>query len=207
MNKTQPKPSGLSRPQSSAKTVLTASVFGKALEQDIDECARIWNEIDEKNKGFINYHELKMGLERAGIEFTHENVCHKLLSDLDIQSGYIRFAHFLKIYMLKKSSGGSKDDKEDILDAYVSLGGMDDGGGNVDADKLIDIIKNEFGLTIDIEGQIRQIDEDGSGEIEFDEFKTLLANDGNNPEIQMFGDWFGFDKDKLFDNDEDEDGN
>lgn len=51
----------------------------------------------------------------------------------------------------------------------------------VDADKLIDIIKNEFELTIDIENLIKEIDEDGSGEIEYDEFKALLktsyAND------------------------------
>ena len=188
------------RPVSAPRTEL--SIFGKAFERDIDICAKIWNDIDEKNKGYINYHELKMGLARVGIEFTHENVCHKLLSDLDIQSSFIKFGHFLKIYMLKKVSVVGTDDSLDILDAYVAMGGEEDGGGNVDADKLIDIIKNEFGQTIDIEGLIKQIDADGSGEIEFDEFQTLLANDGNNPELEMFGDWFGFDKskdpDKLF---------
>ena len=74
------------------------------------------------------------------------------------------------------------------------MGGNEDSSGNVDADKLIDIIKNEFGLTIDIEGLIKQIDEDGSGEIEFEEFQALLANEGNNPEIEAFGEWFGFEK-------------
>lgn len=44
----------------------------------------------------------------------------------------------------------------------------------MDADKLIDIIKNEFELTIDIVSLIQEIDKDGSGEIEFDEFKALL---------------------------------
>lgn len=38
-------------------------------------------------------------------------------------------------------------------------------------------------MTIDIEGLIKEIDKDGSGEIEFDEFKMLLksgfANEGN----------------------------
>ena len=32
-------------------------------------------------------------------------------------------------------------------------------------------------MTIDIEKLIEEIDEDGSGEIEFDEFKALLASD------------------------------
>ena len=96
--------------------------------------------------------------------------------------------------MLRKGQGPEGDTTADIMDAYVAMGGDEDGGGNVDADKLIDIIKNEFGLTIDIEGLIKQIDSDGSGEIEFEEFQMLLANDGNNPEIETFGDWFGFDK-------------
>mgnify|MGYP000403661224 CR=1 FL=1 len=33
-------------------------------------------------------------------------------------------------------------------------------------------------MTIDIEKLIEEIDEDGSGEIEFDEFKALLAAEG-----------------------------
>ena len=40
-------------------------------------------------------------------------------------------------------------------------------------------------MTIDIEALIAEVDEDGSGEIEFDEFKELLAgtaDDGENDE-------------------------
>ena len=55
------------------------------------------------------------------------------------------------------------------------MGGDADGGGCIDADKLIDIIKNQFEMTIDIEQLIEDIDEDGSGEIEFDEFTNLLS--------------------------------
>ena len=58
------------------------------------------------------------------------------------------------------------------------MGGDPDGGGCVDADKLIETIKKEFEMTIDIEKLIAEVDEDGSGEIEFDEFKELLAGGG-----------------------------
>ena len=58
------------------------------------------------------------------------------------------------------------------------MGGEADGEGSIDADKLIDIIKNKFEMTIDIENLIEEIDEDGSGEIEFDEFKQLLGAAG-----------------------------
>ena len=68
-------------------------------------------------------------------------------------------------------------DEDELLDAYVAMGGEPDGGGCVDAAKLIMTIKEEFQMTIDIEKLIEQIDEDGSGEIEFDEFKQLLCLD------------------------------
>ena len=55
------------------------------------------------------------------------------------------------------------------------MGGEADGDGCIDADKLIDVIKNKFEMTIDIEALIQEVDEDGSGEIEFDEFKQLLG--------------------------------
>ncbi len=35
-------------------------------------------------------------------------------------------------------------------------------------------MKDEFQLTIDVDQLIADIDEDGSGEIEFDEFEALL---------------------------------
>ena len=60
------------------------------------------------------------------------------------------------------------------------MGGEEDGEGSIDADKLIHIIKNEFEMTIDIENLILEIDEDGSGEIEFDEFKELLGGGGDD---------------------------
>ena len=56
------------------------------------------------------------------------------------------------------------------------MGGEEDGDGSIDAEKLIRIIKDEFEMTIDIEKLIADIDEDGSGEIEYDEFRNLLSS-------------------------------
>ena len=70
-----------------------------------------------------------------------------------------------------------QSDESELLDAYVAMGGEPDGGGCVDATKLIQTIKEEFQMTIDIEKLIEEIDEDGSGEIEFDEFKALLQSE------------------------------
>ena len=54
------------------------------------------------------------------------------------------------------------------------MGGDENKEGFVDAQRLIEMIKNKFEMTIDIEQLINDIDEDGSGKIEFDEFNKLL---------------------------------
>ena len=56
------------------------------------------------------------------------------------------------------------------------MGGQPNGEGYIDAEKLIRIIKSEFEMTIDIEKLINDIDEDGSGKIEYDEFRNLLSS-------------------------------
>ena len=64
---------------------------------------------------------------------------------------------------------------DDLLDAYVAMGGDEDGGGCVDAALLIHTIKGKFEMSIDIETLIHEVDLDGEGEIDFDAFKELLA--------------------------------
>ena len=74
----------------------------------------------------------------------------------------------------KKFQGASNE--EDTLDAFVALGGESNKEGSIDAAELIRIIKHEFEMTIDIEKLIEDIDEDGSGQIEYDEFMSLLSS-------------------------------
>ena len=69
----------------------------------------------------------------------------------------------------------TKSNEEDTLDAFVALGGGEGKEGHIDASQLISIIKNEFEMTIDIESLVKEIDEDESGEIEWDEFVKLLS--------------------------------
>ncbi|RLN94124.1 hypothetical protein BBJ28_00022443 [Nothophytophthora sp. Chile5] len=62
-----------------------------------------------------------------------------------------------------------------IVDAFVACGGKSDKSGFVRKETLVKIIKGDFGLTINIEEMINKLDVDGSGEIEFDEFKAILT--------------------------------
>ena len=97
-----------------------------------------------------------------------------MVSEADYRgTGIIDVVQFKEIIIEQKKKQ-SADNEEDTMDAFVSMGGEPGGQGFIDAGKLIQIIKEQFQMTIDIEKLIQDIDEDGSGEIEYNEFKQLL---------------------------------
>lgn len=74
-----------------------------------------------------------------------------------------------------------ENDADEYLDAFVALGGQPDKEGNVSKENLIEIIKAEFELTIDMEEFLRKIG-GNSEEINYYQFCVLLdAGTGGNP--------------------------
>ena len=69
----------------------------------------------------------------------------KIIADIDPgNTGNINFFQLQPIiveYQVERIMGS---DEDELLDAYVAMGGEADGGGCVDAQKLIATIKNEF---------------------------------------------------------------
>ena len=61
------------------------------------------------------------------------------------------------------------------VQAYVACGGNQDKTGHVDRRTITRIIKEDFGLDIDIDSLMDAVDADGSGEMEYDEFELLLS--------------------------------
>lgn len=161
-------------------------------QQEIDEFAReeaereernqIWQcfmQFDHEQQGIMGTCDLKQALEHLG-ERVSDTQVFRMISEVDPNnSGGLSFNQFKSLVLEKRENERGSSDA-DLLDAFVAMGGEQDGGGCVDADKLIDTIKREFEMTIDIEALINEVDEDGSGEIEFDEFKELLAGGGGD---------------------------
>ena len=150
----------------------------KQITKEIEE--KTWEAFmafDKEGCGAINSYEVRFVLEMIGIKFT-ESEMFKMISEIDPHnSGFIYYSDFKPIIVEKEIMRLKGSDEAELLDAFVAMGGQADGDGCVDARKLIETIKSEFQMTIDIEKLIREVDEDGSGEIEFDEFKALLCSD------------------------------
>ena len=147
---------------------------GLSKEEDA-KCYEAFSAFDKDSSGKIDANELRIVLEMMGQKTTEEEI-FRMIAEADAEStGEISYSQFRHVIAEQKKNQ-SASNEEDTLDAFVAMGGMEDGDGSIDAQRLIDIIKNQFEMTIDIEKLIQDIDEDGSGEIEYDEFRNLLSS-------------------------------
>ena len=163
----------------------------KLSDKEVTKCKYIFSEFQETNKQStkITYLQLKLALERAGLEFKHMNFYHKLM--VDNNRGFkddITFADFLYIFENEKMKN-MKNNENDMIEAFVAMGGNRDTTGEICTDRLVRVIK-EFQMTIDIENLIEQIDDDKSGTIDYFEFKQLFLNESSNIEDVKFKNLF-----------------
>ena len=105
--------------------------------------------------------------------FAEEELINIVGSEDTEKNRLINEEDFKKLVEEIKRRQNQQNEADTVL-AYVAMGGQQDRGGFVDANKLIKIVKDDFEMTIDIEKLIQEIDEDGSGAIEYGEFNTLL---------------------------------
>ena len=139
---------------------------------------KIWEAFmafDVEKNGTISVNDFKKAMEYAGEKVTDDE-CYWMISMQDPENkGVIQFSQF-KAVILEKRENERGSSEQDLLDAFVAMGGEQNGDGAINAEKLITTIKQEFEMTIDIEKLIQEIDEDGSGQIEFGEFTQLLQS-------------------------------
>jgi len=142
---------------------------------DIENTQKAFAALDLDNQGYIDKDDLKTAFEIMGINCNKEDII-KMVNEVENKNeNVIDYNDFLKVIAYYRTIQ-SYNDENDFVDAFVAMGGNPDMSGKVDAQKLIQVIKEEFNMTIDIVKLIEEIDEDGSGTIEYDEFKALLSN-------------------------------
>jgi len=155
---------------------------GQLSQEEIDLCRQAFVKFDNKRKKFdvsergtIDLWNLRQVLEFMGQNPTETDIFSMIIEAEEDAQGSIGFAEFIHIMEQQKLRSMHADHQSDLADAYIACGGDEDLGGCVKRETLIQIVKEEFGLPINIEELINQIDADGSGEIEFGEFEELLS--------------------------------
>ena len=140
----------------------------------------MFDAIDSDRNGLIEYREMRRLIRKmqegkgVGHSTLTKSQIKRILAEADQEGmGYITFRHFKRIIADQRQSSILIKESE-TLEAFVALGGHDDGEGYIDAQELIRIVKEEFEMTIDIEQIIKDLDHDGTGQINYDEFRSLL---------------------------------
>ena len=105
--------------------------INKVDQSEIELCTKVFSDYDSYGKGWISANTLEMALQKVGIEFSHSNVFHKMVSELENQSGRLSFSDFMRIYIeFKKQEKNENELREEALNAYVAMGGEENGEGN-----------------------------------------------------------------------------
>lgn len=144
-------------------------------QDEIDACRDSFVHFDKDGSGTIDKYELAKVLEAMGQNPSEEEL-FQMISEVDQDhSGEIDFVEFLQVIASQKERAAEYDDESDFIDAFVACGGEPDKSGHVARTVLVSLIKKDFGLPIDINKMLDELDTDGSGEIEYDEFKALLS--------------------------------
>ncbi|GAQ84349.1 calmodulin [Klebsormidium nitens] len=143
-------------------------------QAEIDGCREAFSRFDRDGSGTIDATELRATLEALGQKPTDEELFLMIAQVDEDNSGEIEFPEFLKVIENQKKVLAAMGDETDTLDAFIALGGESDKRGQISTEKLRAVIK-DFGLTIDIEQLIKETDLDGSGFIDYEEFKTMMT--------------------------------
>ena len=143
--------------------------------KEIDACREAFVAFDKDKSGTIDVWELRQVLEAMGQAPTEEELFAMIAEVDDNMSGSIDFSEFLAVVESQKTQAEQLSKNNDLLDAFVACGGNADKTGCVKRETLVKIIKHDFQLTIDLEELIDSVDTDGSGEIEYDEFRVMLS--------------------------------
>jgi len=147
-------------------------------QEQIEMCRKAFAVYDQDRSGSIDVWELRTVFEKIGERPTEESLFQMISEVDDNVNGSIDFSEFLRIFTRQRWPGEStgKNDDGDFVDAFVACGGNPDRSGHVLRDILVRIIKKDFGLTVDIDGLLSRIDNDGNHQISYDEFKLLLSS-------------------------------
>jgi Ca2+-binding EF-hand superfamily protein len=125
------------------------------------------------NTGTIELDELQQVMRKLGQNPTEKDLLEMIKSVDDNGDHEIDFEEFL---ILMKSRIGTLDPEQELRDAFAVFD--TDGSGAIDRKELKRLMK-KLGQALseaEIDAMMNEVDENGDGEISFEEFKALMQN-------------------------------
>ena len=137
-----------------------------------DEVRKIFNKFDKNGDGKISCSELKEMLGALGSKTSSEEV-RRMMEEIDQNGdGYIDIKEFADFHCTGAASGDDSKELRDAFDLYDL-----DKNGLISAAELHAVLKRlgEKCSLGDCRRMIKNVDADGDGSVNFEEFKKMMA--------------------------------
>lgn len=151
------------------------SLQESAAEKKYKDYRAAFKRYDINGDGRLDIWEIKQVFKDVGIQPSEDDIKQITQAIDNSNEDGLTFEEFVSV-MEKEHGSKEEGDERETLEAWVALGGSLDHTGSIDSDKLKKII-NDFSLTVNIDELLELLDSDGSGQIEYDEFRLLFSDD------------------------------
>lgn len=157
------------------KAATFAFIAGQLISKtEKDNLARVFKAFDKNGDGKLSMEEVKIGyMEHYGRVMSDEEIERMFRSVDTDNSGFIDYSEFVVAAMNEKQLTTN----EKLTAAFKMFD--KDGSGVISADEIREVLG--FGGNLDnkaIENIIKQVDENGDGEISFEEFVAMMKKIG-----------------------------
>ena len=131
---------------------------------------------DRDGAGHIDARKMRIVLESMGHHGVSDRDLQRMIEKADLENyGHITLGQFKRMISRRKHNSKVLNEEE-TMEAFLAMGGGEAGEGHIDTETLVQVLKKDFEMTIDIEKMVRDIDKNGSGKIDYDEFRYLLSS-------------------------------
>lgn len=157
------------KPSNSFGSTSPSNSFGS-----MEDIRKIFNKFDKNGDGKISSDEVKDSLKELGVQTTTDQVQYMMQEYDKDGDGYIDLDEFVEFIQHggKDCDGDNNKELKDAFDLYDG-----DKNGLISANELHKVMKN-LGLKCsmsDCMKMISQVDEDGDGSVNFEEFKKMMS--------------------------------
>eukprot|EP01083_Nonionella_stella_P093969 263599_1 len=141
-------------------------------EKELERARLTFVQLDADSNGCIDMTELRHGLEAMGQRPSNKHLMD-IMKSVDCDGNRtIDFGEFVRVIEIQTAHSRHISNEDEMHDAFVALGGTDDGSGTVSVQKIRDCIEL-FNLTLSVEDLMKEVNATGE-ELTYEQFSQII---------------------------------